>query len=616
MSASDSPARESRRVKIFTVHGTFAKEAAWDNWDAGDDPTKPSGERNFVNRLSDYLRQHGVQLDQADHSEFNWSGGNSHDDRRVAALALKKAVQDKLREIEARVGMSYKEYYDGGVYIIGHSHGGTLSRLAMKLWDQDDPFYKPELFGVDELAHRNGASVPNEIDRPDGVVTFGSPFVHFTKRERPLLVAQLFARAMIFIGVIVVAVGTLIALGRSFGNTDAATGIVDQVLNFFAREPFASVMAFLWPLFLCWLFAFYIPNRILSRDEAPQADSGYRLLVAKGLVGLIKTGGVIALVIYYVDFYLGGATGLWQGAMGWLGSGPIRVFWLAFPFVIYWLLALSLPRRALAMMKGRLEDLGNRLPQKYDPPESAESQVPFLSFHTPGDEAGLGLRIFGLLTWAMRTVWLAIAVALVTAFALLVVMLVAKMFFGADAMAALWNGIFAQPVRVWNAISGAGIPPVSSEQAGFIPIVLGLSMLVVVLFVLPITLLNVALIYLVGLWLRGTGIAFGGERLSWTMAADIGASPRPNTKAKMRRSVLVPEAWLKGEMAHCYFYKSDKVINDLAQHIADWPNAAQPTPASKIAAILPKLSRWIVALAAVLAVLIAANQSFSSITIG
>jgi hypothetical protein len=77
-SAADAP----RRVKIFTVHGTFAHETDWDNWDAKDDAKKE--QRAFINLLAAHLKQHGVGLEELDHTQYNWSGGNSHDERRVA----------------------------------------------------------------------------------------------------------------------------------------------------------------------------------------------------------------------------------------------------------------------------------------------------------------------------------------------------------------------------------------------------------------------------------------------------------------------------------------------------------------------------------------------------
>lgn len=42
-----------------------------------------------------------------------------------------------------------------------------------------------------------------------------------------------------------------------------------------------------------------------------------------------------------------------------------------------------------------------KLPRKYDPAE--DHKVAYVSYHTPGDEAGMGLRTSGLLTWLIQT---------------------------------------------------------------------------------------------------------------------------------------------------------------------------------------------------------------------
>ena len=73
-------------------------------------------------------------LEELDHTQYNWSGGNSHDERRVAAIGLKKLIQDELSKTVRTHG---KDYYDK-VFIVAHSHGGTISRLAMNLWDKED----------------------------------------------------------------------------------------------------------------------------------------------------------------------------------------------------------------------------------------------------------------------------------------------------------------------------------------------------------------------------------------------------------------------------------------------------------------------------------------------
>ncbi|HUS97999.1 MAG TPA: DUF2235 domain-containing protein, partial [Hyphomicrobiaceae bacterium] len=81
-----------RRVKIFTVHGTFDHQAGWDNWSGVDTAGKDISASLFVRRLGEKLRAQGIDFDELDHTQYNWSGGNSHDERRIAAIGLKKLI--------------------------------------------------------------------------------------------------------------------------------------------------------------------------------------------------------------------------------------------------------------------------------------------------------------------------------------------------------------------------------------------------------------------------------------------------------------------------------------------------------------------------------------------
>ena len=64
-------------------------------------------QRAFVNRLAGHLKERGVVLEELDHTQYNWSGGNSHDERRVAAIGLKKLIQEELSKADdaARQGL-------------------------------------------------------------------------------------------------------------------------------------------------------------------------------------------------------------------------------------------------------------------------------------------------------------------------------------------------------------------------------------------------------------------------------------------------------------------------------------------------------------------------------
>ena len=70
----------------------------------------------------------------------------------------------------------------------------------MNLWDKDQDYYDPvKTDHFDELKHddecptcmrtRNGTVGRNTVRRPDGVITFGSPFVTFEKRWGGMLTA-------------------------------------------------------------------------------------------------------------------------------------------------------------------------------------------------------------------------------------------------------------------------------------------------------------------------------------------------------------------------------------------------------------------------------------------
>ena len=53
-------------------------------------------------------------------------------------------------------------------------------------------------------------------------------------------------------------------------------------------------------------------------------------------------------------------------------------------------------------------------------------------------------------------------------------------------------------------------------------------------------------------------------------------------------------------MAHCYFYKCGKVIEDTAKHIADWPNMVHPSKQRLARAVLLKTLRWLVIFIAIM----------------
>jgi len=407
-----------RRVKIFTVHGTFDHEADWDNWDINDDKSQDRSKRLFINRLSQHLGDHDIDLDQVDHTQYNWSGGNSHDERRTAAIGLKKLIQETLENKDP-------DYYDGGVYVIGHSHGGTVARLAMNLWDKDHDYYDPiGDEGLDEFKHddqcpickreRNGEVGPNTARRPDGVITFGSPFVTFEKRSAGLLTAKI--GVWVFRGLALVAFAIFAfflnsaAEHQSVGGALATAGTVDAQK---AALPWPSnlhaIWLLVWPLAYYWLLAFQVPQFIVGLIRNWR-EQGYLLLWATIASKVLRLGGFVALCLYYFAYLRGG----WAGVVGWLpvleGNGALMMLWWVATLIFYWLLAITLPSHVLAWLDERVMGLRDKLPKKYDPHE--DRPMAYLSYHTPGDEAGVHLRIFGFITWLLQTLSLSAASAL------------------------------------------------------------------------------------------------------------------------------------------------------------------------------------------------------------
>lgn len=134
-----------KKIKIILVHGTFAKMTNWDDCgeEKGEAHNVYKGDSPFVRELRQALKKRDVELTVA---TLNWSGKNSHQARRQAALEMNRMLQ----------GLDDPEAFRDGLFVIAHSHGGTVARLALNL---------------------------SETGRdPDGVITFGSPFVRFVPR--------------------------------------------------------------------------------------------------------------------------------------------------------------------------------------------------------------------------------------------------------------------------------------------------------------------------------------------------------------------------------------------------------------------------------------------------
>ncbi len=659
--------RRGRRVKVFTVHGTFSNEAEWDNWDsaASDEMRRRQGKpRNFVNQLSDYLKSQGVIFDELDHTQYNWSGGNSHDERRTSAIGLKKLIERELSQTLSRVGKPYKEYYDGGVYVIAHSHGGTISRIAMNLWDKEAEYYGPErrldastqavLF--DELRHddhcahcrqqRNGDVGPNTVDRPDCIITFGSPFVTFVERSGGLLAARMAVWSFRFL--------TVLPLLAYFGfvmltSADAGAGLLGVLGGAFAdptqglsvlRGPAAeTALLLVTPAALYWLLARYTPRRIVAQIDK-WVGAGAIVNVASVIAKVLSLAALVALAAYYVAYLRGGKPGIAAWISVWQSPFVIALSVWLLPILLYWLLAISLPGRSLAGLSDRVALLRQKLPKKYDPRE--ERQAFYLNYHTPGDEPGLGLRLQGFITWVIQALALSMACVVVAGIVLAVIggleaLLLSNVMGGRGLLGSVglspkagdqqWRFIVmmdvltAVPALLWNGLAAIpGLAPIlggpaelrlgglahPGQVAEHVPFALFSAVMTMLFNLLPTILIGLAVAFGVGVWLRNSMAGFGAENFAWTLASRIAISKRAGPHSKLRKINISGDAWWNRDIAHCYYYKSDVVTKDVADFIAH-PERLQPDPVGwAMARRVPGIARWLVAGVFVLGIFAAA----------
>jgi hypothetical protein len=615
-----APARQPapaapRRVKIYTVHGTFAHDTDWDDWDRNEGAGAAGEPRNFVNRLRRHLAERGVVLDQLDHTQYNWSGGNSHDERRIAAIGLKKFIEADLEAVAAKHGRGY--YHR--VFIIAHSHGGTISRLAMNLWDKEDDYHDPvrsETFN--ELEHddqcalcmraRNGLVGRNRVPRPDGVITFGSPFVTFEQRPGGLLVAKLAAwtfRVLIAIPLLV-----LLALAWNLGAWNVLSWPWSK-LHAMARA--ALLLGFL--LGLWWLVTSYLPRRLDRLERWLRKSSPVSALnvLLQGLKYLMLVGAGIVAIAWLARKQ----ERLLQALPLANANFQLSLSWTLLALLVL-ILLVALPGSFLSWIRGDVAGLSEKLPRKYDPAEGRP--VAYLSYHTPGDEAGLHLRLFGVLTWVVRT--LALSAVALLAFGFVLVAIVAMeaalgltqggSLLGRVGMSAftdmpeqrdrfilLIDALTYWPKLVLTQLLGVESLPLSLGQleekraaAWYLPIALVLVIVVSFLFLMPLVVLAIAIVYLVGMWLRGSGVVFGSESLAWNLANHIAVTRRANANTALQVMFISPEAWWNRQMAHSYYYQSGRVIEDVARRIADWGNHKPMRAAWQVGDWLAAGLRW------------------------
>ena len=169
-----------RKFRVITVHGTFDQNATWDNED-----------QYFVRTLREQLAAEGAELSVRN---LEWDGDNNHDVRRAGADKLMRVLREELT----------KPDYDK-VFVAGHSHGGTVARMAVNSLEPDEK-------------------------RPDGVFTFGSPFLRFKPRSVQFMtstlqwlvigIGGLISLALLFFA----AIALLVAIGPEAGPPDATGG--------------------------------------------------------------------------------------------------------------------------------------------------------------------------------------------------------------------------------------------------------------------------------------------------------------------------------------------------------------------------------------------------------
>jgi tetratricopeptide (TPR) repeat protein len=118
---------------------------------------------------------------------------------------------------------------------------------------------------------------------------------------------------------------------------------------------------------------------------------------------------------------------------------------------------------------------------------------------------------------------------------------------------------------------------------------------------MPFVVLAIAGAYLASMWLRSSGVVFGSEKLSWNLANRITVMRHANQNTALRVMFIAPQAWWRREIAHSYYYKSGRIIRDVADRIADWSNH-RATPAWPVEAWLGSAARIFVVLLFVLSI--------------
>jgi hypothetical protein len=522
----------------------------------------------------------------------------------------------------------------------------------MNLWDKASNYYEPIHKGTidDEIRHddtcptckrhRHGVVGANTVPRPDRVITFGSPFVTFEPRKGSSLLTTMIGVWMFRLLALIPLIAAYIFMAatnaeRTDSQQKQAQVAGAQVMGDTLVE---VVVQLALPLVLLWLVAVYLPGRVLALVDRFLGNGDVRLGVSLAAQAL-KVAGAAAVTVFYIAYLYGAwSKGAWTG--GWAKAAAVfpflesnnlddRLYWLL-PLIGYWLLAIHLPGRYLAWIRSEVAVLRRKLPIKYDPAEG--KPVAYLSYHTPGDEAGLHLRNFGAITWLVQT--LSYAVAAILAFgALLAVVIAVEMLMsshgGGTILSRLgisaWSGDRLQqdrfiklvdvltfyPASVWAWVGGSSSFAVLGTLANkydvvkLMPQALLASVAKQLFVTMPLALTALALASLINSRLRGSAKVFGSEKAAWTMASRIGVTRRANTNTMLRTIFITPEAWRNGELAHCYYYKSDAITKDIADQIAD-PSRHEPNSALPIESWTATTARWLLVLLLMLGIFAAA----------
>lgn len=130
-------------INIILIWGTFARDADWVQQDSF---------------LRQNLREHLDPEIDVDFHIHDWTGGNTHKDRNDGSVSLANTITELKMQSDRRL------------FVIGHSHGGSVANNAMNYL--------------------------RENTKPDGIITMGSPF--FIVRPRNIYLIGFMIAIMTF----------------------------------------------------------------------------------------------------------------------------------------------------------------------------------------------------------------------------------------------------------------------------------------------------------------------------------------------------------------------------------------------------------------------------------